>query len=66
MDTCRAPVPPWRMAPAGTGPDGDTRLDTVGVVCIDAAGRGAAVVSSGGVSMKKAFRVGQAALLGSG
>uniref|UniRef100_A0A1B6KDN8 Threonine aspartase 1 n=1 Tax=Graphocephala atropunctata TaxID=36148 RepID=A0A1B6KDN8_9HEMI len=43
-----------------------TQMDTVGAVCVDIAGNIAAACSSGGVLMKRAGRIGQAAIQGAG
>jgi taspase (threonine aspartase 1) len=52
-------------APAAAALCGDM-ADTVGCVAVDAAGRVAAGVSSGGLAMKQQGRVGEAAVVGAG
>ncbi|XP_046387504.1 threonine aspartase 1 isoform X2 [Ischnura elegans] len=47
-------------------PCSEDRLDTVGVVAMDAEGRVSAACSSGGIALKQPGRVGQAAIFGAG
>lgn len=55
-----------RMAAAAERTSGAPYLDTVGAVAIDAAGRTAAAVSTGGMSLKRRGRVGDSPVVGSG
>eukprot|EP00775_Hariotina_reticulata_P012759 gene12759-12888_t len=60
-----APLPQERGKASGTCCFGDV-CDTVGCIVVDAAGRVAAGVSSGGLALKQEGRVGEAAVVGAG
>ncbi|VDP30747.1 unnamed protein product [Echinostoma caproni] len=57
---CKLPLKQRRLA------EGQSRLDTVGAVCVDKLGNVAAAVSSGGVALKHEGRIGQACMYGCG